>query len=78
MALLHRVGRLERHTPVHGGYRRCAACGNGTKPTGLLVRILGVDQGPRPGPCPGCGRDEPTVIDIERAEPPPIPANAPP
>ncbi|HMN42486.1 MAG TPA: hypothetical protein PKE29_16720 [Phycisphaerales bacterium] len=76
MALHHRVRFLERHNPVHAGRRRCHVCADGTRPTGLMVRILGVDQGPRPAPCPGCGRDEPTVINIERAEA--LPAKAPP
>ena len=71
MALFHRVRSLERHHPISGGRRLCKVCANGTHATGVLVRIMGVDQGPRPQPCPGCGRDEPTLINIVEAEPPP-------
>lgn len=71
MALFHRVRSLERHHPLAAGRRQCHVCANGTHPTGMLVTMLGVVQEPRPGPCPGCGRDEPTVINIMAAEPPP-------
>lgn len=71
MAITHRVRRLERDITVPGGGRRCAACGDGTRPTGILVRVLGVAREPIPAPCPGCGRDEPTEINIRAAEAPP-------
>jgi hypothetical protein len=71
MAIAHRLRRLERQFPVAGGCRPCRVCANGTHSTGTLVRFEGVDQGPRPAPCPGCGRDEPTVINYLEAVPPP-------
>ena len=70
MALHHRVHRLERDLPDPGGRLRCKVCADGTRATGVVVRIMGVDQGPRPQPCPGCGRDEPEELNYFLAVPP--------
>ena len=71
MATQHRVRRLERSLgSLPNGKRRCTHCKDGTQPTGTLINMLGVPQNPPPKPCPGCGRDEPMIINYLAAEDP--------
>ncbi len=74
-----RIRRLERSIGVLStGHRRCKVCADGTKSTGVIINLLGVQQNDTPPPCPGCGRDDPMIINYLAAEdprgaPPPSP-----